>query len=127
MALRSRKAYRRKDTFPLPKKFLQGSYTSHPYIYTLNLTFDTKFQIYPLYKIKLNHLFTPTFFFLLENITNIHPTFFWERMHRTNNKHYINPVLSIDFSSTVINQNVIVNRFSIWLCLFSQLFTRIID
>jgi len=86
-------------------RLVSGSYTSHPYIYTLTPTFDTKFYIYPLYKIKLNHLFTPTFFFLLKNITNIHPTFFWERTHKTNNKHYINLVLPKTFNLIFLPQS----------------------
>jgi hypothetical protein len=36
----------------------KGSYTPHPYIYTLTPTFDANYQVYPLYKIKHNQPFT---------------------------------------------------------------------
>jgi len=46
------------------------SYNPHPYIYTLTPTLDKKYQIYPLYKIKLNHSFTYSPHLFLEKVRN---------------------------------------------------------
>jgi len=66
-----------------------GSYTPHAYIYTLTPTFDAKYQIYPLYKIQLNHSFTSSTHLFLKNLN---PTLFWKTL-ATKTKHYWNPSL----------------------------------
>ena len=61
-----------------------GSYTLHPYIYTFTPTINSKYQIYPLYKIKPTH--TPTFFFswkMHNNSTSVRPHLFPQQRVRT--------------------------------------------
>jgi len=63
--------------------FHVGDYTPHPYIYTFTPTFNTKFQFYPLYKIKHKHSFTCSTHHFSGNLTtNVHSHLLMENIHQ---------------------------------------------
>jgi hypothetical protein len=61
---------------------LRKLYLTPPYVYTFTPTFNTKFQFYPLYKIKHNNSFTCSPHpFSGKLTTNFHPHLLLENLH----------------------------------------------